>query len=326
MDLPVLGRLFGTTNDTTDRTELVMLITPHVVRNRDEAQQVTEGVKEKIYGVRNELERFWMEQERLKSRRQQPAMPPAETPAVPGPRENLPIPTPNTSSIPRGMPGPALPQHAPQNPAPPQPSISLDKRGRKNASAMERAATAISDRPADVAVVTELTNRNPPLPWPPAAHQPPAELVAPTDPMRVAQGPQSESIASALSVRSIDAVARFERTAPAQVSLGNPIPPPNPVITIAKKIDQATRNPDVNHIWMVQVASLPEEKDADQMADRLRQKGYDARVIRAAVDNRLRYRVRVGQLTTRNEAVELNNVLKANEKFADSYISRVTVR
>ncbi|HET9880449.1 MAG TPA: type II secretion system secretin GspD, partial [Candidatus Binatia bacterium] len=215
MDLPVLGRLFGTTNDTTDRTELVMLITPHVVRNRDEAQQVTEGFKEKIYGVRNELERFWMEQERLKSRRQQPAMPPAEIPAVPGPRENLPIPTPNTSSIPRGMPGPALPQHAPQNPAPPQPSISLDKRGRKNASAMERAgATAISDRPADVAVVTELTNRNPALPWPPPVPHSAADLVTSSDPMQVAQGIQSEGIASALSVRSIDAVAQFERPAP----------------------------------------------------------------------------------------------------------------
>ena len=82
----------------------------------------------------------------------------------------------------------------------------------------------------------------------------------------------------------------------------------------------------MNHIWMVQVASLPQEKEADQMAATLRQKGYDARVIRAEVDNRLRYRVRVGQLTTRNEAVELNNTLKANERFADSYISRVTVR
>jgi general secretion pathway protein D len=326
MDLPVLGRLFGTTNDTTDRTELVMLITPHVVRNRDEGQLVTEGFKEKLYGVRNELERFWLEQERLKSRRQQPAMPPAEIPAVPGARENLPSPTPNTSSIPRGLPGSALPQPAPQNPAPPQPSISLDRRGRKNASSMETAsATATLDRPADVRVVTELTNRNPPLPWPPP-RQLPAELVAPNDPVQVAQGPQQpEAIPSALSVRSIDAVAQFERPAPTQASIGNPIPPTNRVIATAKKIDRTTPGAD-NHIWMVQVASLPQEKDADQMAATLRQKGYDARVIRAEIDNRLRYRVRVGQLTTRNEAVELNNTLKANEKFADSYVSRVAVR
>ena len=62
------------------------------------------------------------------------------------------------------------------------------------------------------------------------------------------------------------------------------------------------------------------------MAATLRQKGYDARVTMAEIDHRLRYRVRVGQLTTRIEAVELNNTLKANEKFADSYVSRVTVR
>jgi cell division protein FtsN len=171
-----------------------------------------------------------------------------------------------------------------------------------------------------------LTNRNPPLPWPPPAHQLPAELVAPNDPVQVAQGPQQpEAIPSALSVRSIDAVAQFDRPAPTQASIGNPIPPTNRVIATAKKIDRTTPGAD-NHIWMVQVASLPQEKDADQMAATLRQKGYDARVIRAEIDNRLRYRVRVGQLTTRNEAVELNNTLKANEKFADSYISRVTVR
>jgi cell division protein FtsN len=104
------------------------------------------------------------------------------------------------------------------------------------------------------------------------------------------------------------------------------VPATERVITIAKKIERATPAVGMNHIWMVQVASLPQENDADQMAATLRQKGYDARVIKAEVDNRLRYRVRVGQLTSRNEAVELNNRLKANEKFADSYISRVTIR
>jgi general secretion pathway protein D len=331
MDLPVLGRLFGTTNDTTDRTELVMLITPHVVRNRDEAQQVTEGFKEKLYGVRNELERFELEQGRLKSRRQQSPMPPADIPAVPGAGDRLLNPTPNTSSIPRDLtpsiPAQGLPQHTPQNPAPPQPSISLNKRGRKNAPPIETASTTVTfNRPADAAVVTELTNRNPPLPWPPSVPLSPTELIAPTDTMQIAQGPQAESIGSALSVRSIDPVAQFEQAASTKANAGNPVPATERVITIAKKIERATPAVGMNHIWMVQVASLPQENDADQMAATLRQKGYDARVIKAEVDNRLRYRVRVGQLTSRNEAVELNNRLKANEKFADSYISRVTIR
>jgi general secretion pathway protein D len=331
MDLPVLGRLFGTTNDTKDRTELVMLITPHVVRNRDEAHQVTEAFKDKVYGVQNELERFRLEQERLKLRRQPPTVP-DQAPAVPGATRNLPGISPNTSSVPRGVapsvPGQSLPQHMPQPPAPPQPSISLDKRGRKNASSVETAsATVTLNRPAEVPVITELTNRNPPLPWPPSTHGLPAELDPPIEPMQVAQHPhQSEGIASALSVRSIGSVAQSERPAPAKPVLGNPVAPADRVITIAKKIDRTTNGPDMTHIWMVQVASLPQERDADLMADRLRQKGYDARVIRAEVDNQMRYRVRVGQLTNRNEAVELNNTLKANEKFADSYISRVSVR
>jgi cell division protein FtsN len=145
--------------------------------------------------------------------------------------------------------------------------------------------------------------------------------------MHIAHSPQQpESIPSALSIRSIEAVAPIQRPAPAQVSLATSAGPTDRVITGAKQIDRTTAAADMNHIWMIQVASLPQEKDADQMAATLRQKGYDARVIRAEVDNRLRYRVRVGQLTTRNEAIELNNTLKANEKFADSYISRVTVR
>jgi len=44
--------------DTLDRTELIMLITPHVVRNRDEAKQVTEDFKKSLSAVRNELERM----------------------------------------------------------------------------------------------------------------------------------------------------------------------------------------------------------------------------------------------------------------------------
>ena len=331
MDLPVLGRLFGTTNDSTDRTELVMLITPHVVRNRDEAQVVTEAFKDKVYGVRNELERFRLEQERLKLRRQSLPTPPDDIPAVPGATKNLPGMPPNTSSIPRelspSVPRQPLPQHMPQNPAPPTPSISLNKRGRKNAPSAETPPVTVrQEQPHDVVMVTELTNRNPPLPWPTLAHPSPAELT-PAEPMQVAQLPlQPEGIASALSVRSTAPVAQFEQPVAAKPALGNPVPPADRVITIAKKIDRTTNGPVMNHIWMVQVASLPQEKDADRMADRLRQKGYDARVILAEVDNRLRYRVRVGQLTNRNEAVELQNILKANEKFADSYVSRVSVR
>lgn len=40
--VPVLRNLFGATNETTNRTELIVLITPRVINNSDEARQVTE--------------------------------------------------------------------------------------------------------------------------------------------------------------------------------------------------------------------------------------------------------------------------------------------
>ena len=71
MDIPVVGRFFGTTSDDDQKTELIMLITPYVIRNRSEAQSVTEEFKSKVEKVRNELER--MERDRA---RPGPTLPP----------------------------------------------------------------------------------------------------------------------------------------------------------------------------------------------------------------------------------------------------------
>ena len=46
--IPVLGRLFSQTNDESQRTELVVLITPRVVRNREDARQITDEFREKM--------------------------------------------------------------------------------------------------------------------------------------------------------------------------------------------------------------------------------------------------------------------------------------
>jgi general secretion pathway protein D len=57
MDIPVLGRFFGATTDDIDRTELIMLITPHVIRDRDQARNVTDEFKERLSTVTREIER-----------------------------------------------------------------------------------------------------------------------------------------------------------------------------------------------------------------------------------------------------------------------------
>ena len=64
MDVPVLGRFFRTTSDDTTRTELIMLITPHVIRNRSEGTAVTEEFKSKLSTLRNDLERMRLNRER----------------------------------------------------------------------------------------------------------------------------------------------------------------------------------------------------------------------------------------------------------------------
>src|SRR5947199_1285208 len=59
--LPLLGRipgvgvLFGNTSNTSARTELIVLITPHVVRTRQEAESATEELKNKLREVKKLL-------------------------------------------------------------------------------------------------------------------------------------------------------------------------------------------------------------------------------------------------------------------------------
>ncbi len=47
-DIPVIGWLFGVRGDTMTRTELILLITPRVIRNRDEGDSVTRELREKL--------------------------------------------------------------------------------------------------------------------------------------------------------------------------------------------------------------------------------------------------------------------------------------
>ncbi len=47
-DIPILGYLFGSRSNNVVRTELIVLITPHVVRNRNEADAVTQELRQKL--------------------------------------------------------------------------------------------------------------------------------------------------------------------------------------------------------------------------------------------------------------------------------------
>ncbi|HLF97826.1 MAG TPA: secretin N-terminal domain-containing protein, partial [Methylococcaceae bacterium] len=50
-DIPILGALFSTTRRSVDRTELIVLITPHVAEDRSQAISVTEEYKARLKGL-----------------------------------------------------------------------------------------------------------------------------------------------------------------------------------------------------------------------------------------------------------------------------------
>jgi general secretion pathway protein D len=67
MDVPVLGRFFRTDTDKLDRTELLVTITPYVIRNREEAREITDDFTARIEGL-GRL-RAAMQAKRMRSRR-----------------------------------------------------------------------------------------------------------------------------------------------------------------------------------------------------------------------------------------------------------------
>jgi general secretion pathway protein D len=75
MDIPVLGRLFGRTSDEVDRTELIMLVTPRVIRNIQDARDVTQDFRERLKTAARELERSIQE-----GKKPAPQTPPAPPP------------------------------------------------------------------------------------------------------------------------------------------------------------------------------------------------------------------------------------------------------
>lgn len=56
--IPIIGNLFGNTTDDMSRTELVILLTPHVIRNQVEAAKVSSDYLQRLKGIDNDLKKF----------------------------------------------------------------------------------------------------------------------------------------------------------------------------------------------------------------------------------------------------------------------------
>lgn len=79
MDIPVIGRAFRVDTDSVKRTELVVLLTPHVVRDRQESRSATEAFLSRLQGMRRDL---------IRNDRERPDYggPQPRTPDAPAPR------------------------------------------------------------------------------------------------------------------------------------------------------------------------------------------------------------------------------------------------
>lgn len=86
---------------------------------------------------------------------------------------------------------------------------------------------------------------------------------------------------------------------------------PKPV----KRIKEQTRVRGQESAWAVQVNAYPNERDAESLAKKLKDKGYDAYVVSSRIKRRTWYRVRVGHLGTVEQAKELQETLKSKESF-----------
>jgi general secretion pathway protein D len=97
-EIPVLGSLFGSTSNINIRTELIVFITPRVVRNPEDARDVSEELRSRLRS--------------LSPTQVTPLMPNVMPPAAEAPR------APGPGPEPRLLPQPLIPQRAPYRPAP----------------------------------------------------------------------------------------------------------------------------------------------------------------------------------------------------------------
>jgi general secretion pathway protein D len=50
-ELPFVGSLFGVQSKKTNRTELIILITPRVANNRQQTKEITSEIRERVSGL-----------------------------------------------------------------------------------------------------------------------------------------------------------------------------------------------------------------------------------------------------------------------------------
>jgi septal ring-binding cell division protein DamX len=90
----------------------------------------------------------------------------------------------------------------------------------------------------------------------------------------------------------------------------------------AKPAEEKSKTEASPKEWTVQVNASPDEKSQQQLVERLKQKGYDAYIVKTNQNGRDWYRVRVGHFAARGQAQELLEVLQTKENFKAIIVGR----
>ncbi|HEY7162938.1 MAG TPA: SPOR domain-containing protein [Candidatus Binatia bacterium] len=284
MNLPIVGRFFGSTTDSVRRTELLMLITPHVIRNRDEARDVTEDFKSRVSTIKTEIERYERDNAVMRARQLSRPQPDIDIrPSVPvfpspvPPQTPAPAAKPTDSSL--SQPPQVVPGALPSAPVPPvtypTPAVPLSP------PVQNRPQGAQSDLNRHIAV-------------------------RPEDLEAVPSQPDTMT-ALLTAIETHEARSSAPASAPAAA----------PALPRRVPVSQPPQAP----VWYVQVVSYGRQRDADVMVNRLKAHGYDAVVSSAEVRGQIYYRVEVGHLPNRSAALELQKNLKIMEKFDETLIA-----
>lgn len=130
---------------------------------------------------------------------------------------------------------------------------------------------------------------------------------------------EAESAKTAVSVEKTDKSA--PRSPAAKSAKSTDKGASSPAAQAERQISQPTKKESSERAWTVQIKSSPDKKFADNWADRLKAKGYDAFVVDADVKGQTWYRVRVGHFAAREEAEALRSTLESKGGLSGSFVA-----
>ncbi len=82
-----------------------------------------------------------------------------------------------------------------------------------------------------------------------------------------------------------------------------------------------SETPDPAKVWRAQVNAFPDERSANLLVDRLKNKGYNAYVSEAQNKGKTWYRVNVGRFNNRDEAEKTVEALRTKENHSKAFVA-----